>query len=163
MLSRTSDARLTRGPSAGLVQAFALGADRNHVADLHVGPQPLQLMQPGHLLVRQPVAGALHFHQLEDRFREPPVRPATAVFSVPLSKRPALPQLWTHTCKADTRDTQRKRSLLWEPDSSSRRTKRDGNGCRACCGGSDPSSPSVTLPSSPAPRWDPGGRKAGPR
>ncbi|KAB1257266.1 hypothetical protein Cadr_000025949 [Camelus dromedarius] len=46
------------------VRAPALRSNCNHVADLHVGPQLPQLVQPDHLLLRQTVVGAFDFHQL---------------------------------------------------------------------------------------------------
>lgn len=69
MLLRISDPRVTRDSHPQLlVKASALGSDRRDVADLDVGPQPLQFVQPDHLLVRKAVIGALDLHQLQEQF-----------------------------------------------------------------------------------------------
>lgn len=68
MLLRISDPRVTDSHPQFSVQAFALSPNGRDVADLDVGPQPLQLIQPDHLLMREAVVGALDFHQLEEQF-----------------------------------------------------------------------------------------------
>lgn len=55
--------------SSELRKASAPSSDGNHVADLDVGPQLLQFVQPDHLLMGKAITGAFDFHQLEEQFQ----------------------------------------------------------------------------------------------
>ena len=48
----------------------SFSSDGGHMANLHVRPQLLKLVQPDLLLLGQPVARALHLHQLETMHRK---------------------------------------------------------------------------------------------
>lgn len=76
------------------VRAPALGSNCNHVADLHLSPQPAQLIQPNHLLMRKTVIGTFHFHQLKAMVLRVPhhqVREAPSAVPEVHSQAPAHP------------------------------------------------------------------------